>query len=648
MKKIIYSLLFLATATRVSFAQVVKIETLSTGLLYPVCIQNSGLPNDNRLFVVEKRGRIKIVDRQTGAVTPVPFLDIYNKVYPVASAGDERGLLGLAFHPDYANNGYFYVDYVNTAGKTIIARYQVSTFPDTAFTTSEQIIMSIYQPFSNHKGGNLMFGPEDGYLYISMGDGGSGGDPGNRAQNIDTLLGKTLRIDINNPAPPYYFSPTSNPFYGATPGRDEIFDWGLRNHWRCSFDRMKHDMWVADVGQNVVEEINFRSKCDTIGHNYGWRCYEGNVSYNPSGCQPLSNYTAPVFTYSHSLGCSVTGGYVYRGGHEGGLFGKYLFTDYCQGRIWATSPTGSGGWNTVQLPQSTTQINNNFSTFGEDVFGELYLAGVSSGRIYRLRDTACAPTAYINLPETLFTCSGSTLNLEAINGSGLSYAWTINSAGNWSVNAGQGSHKITASSDQNSAATIFVTVFNGTCSAVSNSVLVIPYASFSGLDSLYCVFSPTVTLNGFPANGSFSGSGISGSVFDPALAGAGTHTVQYSYTDIASTCYHAASGCILKGTKTVTVSICDGIVEQNNLQEVRVFPNPANSGFTLQFSSAENETLDLKITDALGREIFSSVSEIKKGKQDVYIKTDGFDEGVYFLQLDSRGSLLTEKIFIVR
>ncbi|WP_317896772.1 PQQ-dependent sugar dehydrogenase [Aurantibacillus circumpalustris] len=627
MKKFTYLVILSVLLPKLVFSQAVKIETLSSGLLLPVGIHNTGLPNDTRLFVLEKRGRIKIVDRLTGAITPTPFLDIYSRVYPATTAGDERGLLGLAFHPDYVNNGYFYVDYVNTNGKTVIARYQVSPFADTAFKYSEQIIMTIFQPYTNHNGGNLMFGPEDGYLYISMGDGGNGGDPGNRAQNIDSLLGKTLRIDVNNPAAPYYFSAPGNPFYGSTPGRDEIFDWGLRNHWRCSFDRMKHDMWVADVGQSVVEEINFRPKCDTIGHNYGWRCYEGNSSYNTAGCQSQSSYISPIYDYAHSLGCSVTGGYVYRGGQEGALFGKYLFTDYCQGRIWATEPNGTGGWTTSQLPQTTPQINNNYSSWGEDVYGELYLSGVASGKIYKISDTACAPTAYINAPDTLYTCAGNQVTLEAINGTGLTYGWVVIGSGNWTYTTTQNGRVITALHN-NSPATLYVTVSNGTCSAVSNTVVVIPQASFSGLDSVYCNFSLPSNLIGLPSGGTFGGNGISGNTFNPANASAGTHTITYSFSDSPNSCNYNSSGCTFNVSKTVMVSPCSGISGPNTLSQVKIFPNPSSGIFT--FSKLE-KGVSLEIYDVIGNLIYHRVSTDTVLELDLNEKT----KGVYFYKLSS-------------
>lgn len=639
----VFVFLFLSFLSK---AQAVKIETLAQGLLYPVCIQNSGLPNDDRLFVLEKRGRIKIVNRNTGVVNPVPFLDIYNKVYPITTQFDERGLLGMAFHPNYASNGYFYVNYITPTGRTIISRFQVSAFADTALSTSEQIILNIRQPFSNHNGGNLMFGPHDGYLYIALGDGGGSGDPGNRAQNVDSLLGKTLRIDVNNPNPPYYFSAPENPFYGATPGRDEIFDWGLRNHWRCSFDRITHDMWSADVGQSVEEEINFRSRCDTVGHNYGWRCYEGNVPYNTAGCQPQNAYVAPVFSYSHNLGCSVTGGYVYRGALEGGLFGKYLFTDYCQGRIWATQPNGLGGWTTIQLPQTTAQINNNFSSFGEDIYGELYMAGIGSGRIYTLKDTACQPVAHIVAPDTIYRCGGNFVILPAINNPALTYTWSLLGAGNWSIVQGQGTATMIAAIDLNSNAKFVLSVSNGTCIANSRTITVITSASISGLDSLYCDNMNPVALSGSPAGGIYSGPGVVGNQFNPSAAGPGTHSISYTLYDTLSTCVKPASGCSIVSTKTVLVSECVGIKEMNALQNVSIFPNPSQGEFVLSIESRSAGELHLEVKDLSGRALYVSEETLHQGKQDIKLKLDHLSKGVYFLELNTNGVTQVKKLIL--
>jgi glucose/arabinose dehydrogenase len=646
--------LILAFLALKSQAQVVKIQPLCQGLLYPTCIQNSGLANDDRLFVLEKRGRIKIVNRLTGQINPIPFLDIYSRVYPVTSVSDERGLLGLAFHPDYASNGFFYIWYVATNGKNVLARYQVSPFADTAFKYSEQIMLNIFDPYSNHNGGNLMFGPEDEYLYISTGDGGSSGDPGNRAQNKDSLLGKILRLDVSNPSPPYYFPAPGNPFYGATPGRDEIFDWGLRNAWRCSFDRHTHDMWVADVGQNAYEEINFRSHCDTVGHNYGWRCYEGNTAYNTVGCQTQSTYVAPAYVYTHSLGCSVTGGYVYRGGQEGGLYGKYLFTDYCQGRIWSMEPTGGGGFNTTQLVQSTAQINNNFSALGEDIYGELYMAGTASGIIYTLRDTSCAPVARIHGPDTMYVCPNALFPLSAVYGQGLSYNWQLTSSGSWSVISGQGSDNVSILPDQFSTATLVLSVSNTTCAAISKKIILFSQADIllkNGKvmhDTTVCLNDASISLAGTPPKGSFSGPGCSGNSFSPLAAGAGTHTIQYVFADTSSTCNYTASQCLFIATRMVVVELCAGLSEQSPIRNLKIFPNPSQSGFQVSFITAPDLDLELRICDALGRTVFVQNLDETNSERNSFVDLSGCREGLYFLHLKSDRCSKVEKIFLAR
>jgi glucose/arabinose dehydrogenase len=567
MKKLLllFSLLYLNSS-----AQVIVTSTLCSGFTRPVCIQNTGLPNDDRIFIIEKPGRIRIVNRLTGAVTATPFLNIVSRV---GSSGNEQGLLGLAFHPNYASNGYFYVDYTNLSGHTVIARYQVSSNPDTAMVNSEAIMMTIYQPQSNHNGGNLMFG-KDGYLYVSMGDGGGGGDTGTghnssygNAQHIDSLLGKILRLDVSNPNPPYYFSPPTNPFYGGNapstipwagtlPGRPEIFNWGVRNPWRASIDRLTGDKWIGEVGQNAWEEIDFEGRCDSLGKNYGWRCYEGNVTYNTANCQPQSSYTSPIFVYQHSGGnCSVTGGYVYRGGLEGGMFGKYFFTDYCTGIIWKTSPNGTGGWTTTQATQSSTVHTFEYTSFGEDIYGELYAAG-ESGTIYRVRDTDCAPVAYIYSEDTLFACS-PTVSINAIYGQGLTYTWSVTGTF-WTIASGQGTNSVTLNVGIGNG-TVMVSVSNGTCSATSNTIRYITDVSFTGLDSAYCANDGPVTLSGSIPGGTFSGPGITGNVFNPSTASAGTHAVVYTYNDNASTCYFTGSGCILRDTQYVHVNAVQAV-----------------------------------------------------------------------------------------
>ncbi|WP_311938867.1 PQQ-dependent sugar dehydrogenase [Hwangdonia seohaensis] len=363
------------------FSQTVELQSFGPYFSNPVEIVNAG---DSRLFIVEKAGVIKILNAN-GTVNPTPFLNISSLV----GSGGERGLLGLAFAPDYTTSGRFYVNYTDntstTKPNTIIARYTVSTNPDVA-NTFETRLLTINQPFENHNGGKLAFG-QDGFLYIATGDGGSGGDPGDRAQNTSSLLGKLLRIDVSGST---YSIPGTNPFSGSANGADdprpEIYAVGLRNPWKFSFDTSNGDLWIADVGQNAFEEINKVTGSGTPGDNYGWRCYEGNNHvYNDSGnCPANFNETiAPVAEYAHvGSGCSgsVTGGYVYRGTMFPSFMGKYFFADYCKQQIGILTDTGSS-WS---MAMQTPNITRGWTCFGEDYNGELYIAGGSN--VYKIID----------------------------------------------------------------------------------------------------------------------------------------------------------------------------------------------------------------------------------------------------------------------
>ena len=412
MKHLIFTLLF----SPLLFAQTFQTQAFASGLTQPVDVAHAG---DSRLFVVQQNGRIKVVNSD-GSVNATDFLNISN----LTTSSGERGLLGLAFHPDYATNGYFFVNYTRTSdGATIIARYTVSsTNANVADASSASIIMTIPQDFSNHNGGCLRFGP-DGLLYIGMGDGGSGGDPNNRAQNINSLLGKMLRIDIDNGTP--YASPATNPYAGATPGEDEIFFTGMRNPWKFSFDKLNGNMWIADVGQNAFEEINRVNAPLTAGLNMGWRCYEGNTAYNTTGCGAASNYYFPIVQYPLTGGnCSVVGGYVYRGTNHPSFAGSYIFADYCTGRIGYINASSGG-----TITWTPSQIVSQFATFGEDVNGELYVASRSGGTLLKLIDPLSVndnhlnktaiypnPTADLITVENIFQLSISEFTLRDMTG----------------------------------------------------------------------------------------------------------------------------------------------------------------------------------------------------------------------------------------
>jgi glucose/arabinose dehydrogenase len=342
------------------------------------------------LFVVQKGGLIRILNSD-GTVNATPFLNLSAFV----STNSERGLLGLAFHPNYATNGYFFVNYTNLAGNTVIARYTVNASNPNIANTTETILMTITQPFANHNGGTIKFGP-DGYLYIGMGDGGSGGDPGNRAQNINENLGKMLRIDVNTTTAPFYSSPNSNPYVGVA-GNDEIWAIGLRNPWKFSFNRLNGDLWIADVGQDAVEEINkVASPLPNSGINFGWRCYEGNSTFITSGCAPSSAMSFPFIQYTRFGGaCSVTGGYYYTGSAYPNFQNNYFFTDYCDNKIRMVNNAGV-------ITTTAAFSGNNFVTFGEDINGELYIAGITSGTVYKIIDSSLSNSNFNSERFSLF------------------------------------------------------------------------------------------------------------------------------------------------------------------------------------------------------------------------------------------------------
>ena len=327
----------------------------------------------NLLFVLEQGGVIRVFENEAGVEEAGVFLDIRDRVN---DSGNEEGLLGLAFHPDYADNGTFFVDYTASGPRrTVIARYQVDPAdPQRARKDSEEVILEVEQPFANHNAGQIVFGP-DGYLYITLGDGGSGGDPHDNGQDPTTLLGSILRIDVDAASDGLaYGIPADNPFVGNTDGyREEIYAYGLRNPWRISFDAENGRLWAADVGQNAYEEIDIIEK----GENYGWNVMEGLHCYEPSSGCDREGLVEPIAEYDHSQGRSVTGGYVYRGSDVAPLVGKYVYGDFVSGRIWTLDYDGS----TAEV-EELFDTNLGISSFGVDRGGELYVLAFD-GKIYR-------------------------------------------------------------------------------------------------------------------------------------------------------------------------------------------------------------------------------------------------------------------------
>jgi glucose/arabinose dehydrogenase len=368
----------------------IQLQQVAFGFSSPVTVTNAG-DGSGRLFIVQQTGEIRILIN--GTVLPIPFLDISDLV----GCCGEQGLLGLAFHPDYADNGFFYVDYTDNAGDTVVARYTVSAKdPNVADPASAYTILTQDQPFSNHNGGQLAFGA-DGYLYIALGDGGSGGDPQDNGQSLRTWLGKILRVNINGddfPGDPNrnYAVPPDNPFVGNPDALDEIWAYGVRNPWRFSFDRLTGDLFIGDVGQITREEIDFQPAASPGGENYGWDVLEGTFCHEdipPGSCNQFLNggSTLPVLEYSHGLGCSVTGGYRYRGQLYPQLNGIYFYSDLCSGTIW-----GAIQDDDIWVSQDLLHSGLTVTTFGEDESGELYIANYSGGTLYQIVGEGPTPT----------------------------------------------------------------------------------------------------------------------------------------------------------------------------------------------------------------------------------------------------------------
>ncbi len=366
----------MATATPLSPVAAIALEPVITeGLSQPTFLTHAF---DERLFVVEQAGLIRIIEN--GQLLETPFLDITGRV---GSLSSEQGLLGLAFHPNYSTQGatgegQFYVNYTDLGGDTHLARFSV--MPDDPYRAdpgSEVQYLFVDQPFPNHNGGMVAFGP-DGYLYVGLGDGGSANDPLNAGQDRMILLGKMLRLDVNSTADAYAI-PESNPFADATDALPEIWAYGVRNPWRFSFDRTTGDLYIADVGQNQWEEVNFQPAASAGGENYGWRIMEGMHCFQAETCDQ-SGLVLPIFEYAHAEGgCSITGGYVYRGALHPELTGNYFVADYCMGNIWRLFPQ-DGRWLADLVLDSDLII----SSFGEDVNGEVYVLNYGAGGVYRL------------------------------------------------------------------------------------------------------------------------------------------------------------------------------------------------------------------------------------------------------------------------
>lgn len=376
----------------------VSLHPIASGFTRPVHITHAS-DDSGRLFIVEQGGTIRIL--QSGTLLAEPFLNITDRVRaPGSGGGSEEGLLSAAFPPDFSQRGYFYVYYTNLAGDNQVSRFHLAGAPNLGDPASEEQVLYLNHPtHGNHNGGQIAFGP-DGYLYIGAGDGGGGGDPDENAQDPAALLGKLLRIDVEAGVMTYTI-PVSNPYTQTVGYRAEIWALGLRNPWRFAFDRETGDLYIGDVGQDRIEEIDFQPSASAGGENYGWDNLEGSQCYEPSsGCTQPTSYVPPVAEYEHGIndsnGCSVTGGQVYRGGLYPRMQGMYFYVDYCTGKFYGLINDG-GMWQSQQL----LDLDFFIPTFGEDQIGNLYIADMNRGIIYRLADNVTIPLEQVYLPVVL-------------------------------------------------------------------------------------------------------------------------------------------------------------------------------------------------------------------------------------------------------
>ena len=459
MNKINYIFFFLFLFNiNTSYCQSVTLEEYSTGYNWLIGFETA--PGDDRIHAFQKDGFIKICNTD-GSIETVPFLDISTQVNN--SFNNEQGLLGLAFHPDYQANGYCFVFYNELGtGDVKIVRFERNTNnPDQLDPSTETLIMTWPHPKPNHIGGCMKFGP-DGHLYIASGDGGGAGDPDGNGQNLMTYLGKVLRIDVDKGQP--YTIPNDNPYVGALSVHNEIWAYGLRNPWRFSFDKKTGDLWIADVGQDEREEINYLKYGEAGGQNYGWSCKEGSLTFDDQQCFAGAEFTDPIFEYAHNLvlgDCSISGGVVYRGTEYADLYGKYIFTDFCSGRIWSLEIIN----NNPEVEELGNFGNNDFTVLDENENGELFISGFFSNKIYKIIGE-CKPVAIIENPSDIIIAQGETVELNLFADPDYEFQWYLN---NTAIN---GANSLDLTASQAGEYSVVVTNPDGGCSNTSNIVAI--------------------------------------------------------------------------------------------------------------------------------------------------------------------------------
>lgn len=608
MKSLSTILMLLMSANLLLAQPQISIETFSTGLIGPTNIENMG---DDRLFVTEQRGVIKIIS-ETGAVASTPFLDIRDRVN---SFGNEQGLLGLAFHPNYEENGYFYLDYNNSSGDTRISRFSVMEGDSTqADPDSEEILLEIYQPYSNHNGGCLKFGP-DGYLYIGMGDGGSGGDPQGNGQNTQTLLAKMLRIDVDNGTP--YGIPEDNPFVGDDTALDEIWATGVRNPWRFSFDRETGDLWIADVGQDEWEEIDFQEATSTGGENYGWNCYEGGAHYDVNACSG-GPFTFPIHNYPHNFstgGCSVTGGIVYRGTENPGLVGRYIFTDFCTGLIWTLRKDETGEWVHELIHEGNS---NDYSTFGENSDAELFVAGLITGKIYKIVEQCVS----LSVEETITneSCEGAndgSISLLLTGELPLNIQWSTGDTTQNITGLTAGDYSLTVTDATNCEKEYTFVIQNSSPEMPTLQV----GDDFLSVDDVFAGYQWY----------------LDGAV----LADSTSAIIYFSQSGDYSLEVTNDAGCsVFSDAATVVV---EDTFYPEGIQNVSLIPNPTSNYVNIVLESTERTEMDVKIMDIRGQVVKSFALSINSGVNEV-ISMEDLTFGLYFVIFNTNKGNFTKKL----
>ena len=609
---LLFSISFLFLQNSIAQIQF-QLQEFKSGFNRPLDIKHA---NDSRLFIVEQNGKVRIIDAD-GNILPTPFLDLNLGAF---GGANEQGFLGFAFHPDYANNGFCYVNYTDASGNTKVERFKVSANdPNIVDPDSRTLVITIMQPFQNHNGGCLQFGP-DGYLYIGMGDGGSANDPQGNGQNHQTLLGKMLRIDVD--VDTGYAIPNNNPFANDDFAMDEIWALGLRNPWRFSFDRLTGDLWIGDVGQEAFEEIDFQAADSKGGENYGWKCFEGNSLFDnrePCSGNP-SDYTAPIFEYHHNEdpggdGCSITGGYVYRGTQFPELYGHYIYTDFCSGIFWSLSRNCDG----ELVHQKLAALSPfSYSGFGEDVNGELYVCSLNEGKIYQITATACSHFSLCStqIDESCLGANDGSINVTPMGGlAPFTYNWSVDS-----INLSAGDYSVTVTDTRGCTTTKEFTI-------QTKDTLVQPVISYDSLK----IF---IEDSGHTYQWYWDGNPIEGAVDTFYLHEGfreGIYKIEVIYSEncrVFSEEYHVLFG---------------DVKSSLGIEKIEIQSNPTQDAFILLMEMKEAKPIHIQIFDITGRLQFQQNLN-PANKINERINLSSFYNGVYFLQIEIEGQSFVEKI----